>query len=140
MSAQQKRFVNALRSGKYPEWIFGEADHLPLEGEGSVKGMGEYLIHTEYPRFLAQIEPNDNACETIAKPSIITEMRYGKGSEAFVGVGWDAGLDEPSTIIYRHIVNLDNSEFDWDKVEDALRAATWLWINRTIIENELDMD
>ena len=67
-------------------------------------------------------------------------MGYGKGSDAFVGVGWDAGLDEPSTVIYRHIVNLDDSQFDWDKIEDALRAATWLWIERTIIENELDMD
>jgi len=42
MSAQQRRFTTSLRAGHYAEWIFGAADHLPIDDPES----GEYLIHT----------------------------------------------------------------------------------------------
>ena len=56
MSAEKKRMATELRSGKYPEWIFGDADHIPISED--TDDLNEYIVHTAYQRFIATITAN----------------------------------------------------------------------------------
>ena len=133
MSAQQRRFTTSLRAGHYAEWIFGAADHLPIDDPE----LGEYLIHTQDPRFMARIEPNEAACDTLMNvDDQLVAAQYGLGTDAFVEVTWGDESDL-SVIEYRHIINLDDTALDWNKVSDALLGASRLWIEQTIEANQM---
>ena len=141
MSAGKKRMVSEFKAGKYPSCIFGDADHLPIEGAASVDGMGEYIIHTEYPRFLATIEANDVAYELNAPISAgtpLTKAIYGIGFEAFMVVAWETEGDV-AEIKYSHFVNLDDTAFKLNAVLECLGEATQYWSIRTSDENSIEL-
>jgi hypothetical protein len=141
MSAGKKRMVSELKAGKYPSWIFGDADHLPIEGVASVDRMGEYIIHTEYPRFLTTIEANDTVyelTEPIAAGTPLTKAIYGMGFEAFVVVAWETDGDV-AEVKYSHFVNLDDTAFDLNAVLECLGEATQYWSIRMADENSVEL-
>ena len=141
MSAEKKRMVSELRVGEYPPWIFGDADHLPIEGVASVHSMGEYIIHTEYPRFIATIDANDVAYELnepIAAGTPITKAIDGMGYEAFAVVSWEQG-GEVAQIKFSRFVNLDNTAFDLNAVLECLGEATQYWSIRIADENSVEL-
>ena len=141
MSAGKKRMASELKAGKYPSWIFGDADHLPIEGAASVDSMGEYILHTEYPRFIATIDANDVAYdldEPISAGTPLTKAVYGMGFEAFVVVDWETDGDV-AKVKYNHFVNLDDSAFDLNAVLECLGEATQYWSIRIADENSIEL-
>ena len=141
MSAGKKRMVSELKAGKYPSWIFGDADHLPIEGVASADGMGEYIIHTEYPRFIATIEANDTVyelTEPIAAGTPLTKAIYGMGFEAFVVVDWETDGDV-AAVKYINFVNLDDAAFDLNAVLECLGEATQYLSIRIADENSIEL-
>ena len=137
MSAKQKHMVNSIKRGKYPAWVFGDSHNDDAT-------MDEFATHTESPRFMARIEPNELAMEVDALPdkTIIISAIYGIGDDAFIVVAWSVGDgdDDVAEVVWRNIVNIDDAPFDLNRVQDACLRGTHAWIKRTIDDNGVSDD
>ena len=120
MSAEKKRMATELRSGKYPEWIFGDADHIPISED--TDDLNEYIVHTAYPRFIATITANGavyNANKPISASTPLIKAVYGFGLDTVIVVGWETD-GEVAEVAYSRFVNLDGTAFDTNKVAECL--------------------
>ena len=138
MSADKKRMVTELRSGEYPEWIFGDADHLAINEDSY--DVYEYIIHTAYPRFMATITVNDavyNANKPIPAGTPLIKAVYGFGLDTVIVVGWETD-GEAVEVAYSRFVNLDGTAFDTNKVAECLGEATQMFVQRTAEDNRIN--
>ena len=140
MSAEKKRMATELRSGKYPEWIFGDADHRAFSNDA--EDLFECVIHTEYPRFMARIAANEAAYESIAAiPAGVPLVKaiYGFGLDTQMVVTWEID-GEVAELAFSHFVNLDGAAFETNKVLDRLGEAAQYWVARIADENNAEAD
>ena len=140
MSADKKRMVTELRSGQYPEWIFGDADHLPIDETGTVGFGNEYIIHTEYPRFIATIEANKyayNVTQGIPVGTPLVKHVYGFGLDTVIVVGWEVN-GKVAEVAYSRFVNLDGTGFELNKVKEYLGEATQMFAQRCAEDNRIN--
>ena len=140
MSADKKRMVTELKAGKYPEWIFGDADHRAFSNDA--EDLFECVIHTEYPRFMARIAANEAAYESIAAiPAGVPLVKaiYGFGLDTQMVVAWEID-GEVAELAFCHFVNLDGAAFETNKVLDRLGEAAQYWVARIADENNAEAD
>lgn len=137
MSADKKRMVTELRSGQYPEWIFGDADHLPINED--TDDVNKYIIHTAYPRFMATITANEavyNANKPIPAGTPLIKAVYGFGLDTVIVVGWETN-SEVAEVAYSRFVNLDGTAFDTNNVAECLGVATQMFAQRCAEDNRI---
>ena len=140
MSADKKRMVTEFRSGQYPEWIFGDADHLPTDAEGTVDFGNEYIIHTEYPRFIATIEANRhayNVTKGIPVGTPLVKQVHDFGLDTVIVVGWEVN-GKVAEVAYSRFVNLDGTAFETNKVAEYLGEATQMFAQRCAEDNRIN--
>ena len=140
MSSDKKRMVTELKSGQYPEWIFGDADYQSLDDPESLAIGNEYIIHTEYPRFIATIQANKhayNATQEIQAGTPLVKQVHHFGLDTVIVVGWELN-GKVAEVAYSHFVNLDGTAFDTNKVMECLGEATQMFAQRVAEDNRIN--